>query len=251
MTTLLFCFAHPDDESFSGAGTAMRCAAAGARTVLVTATLGQQGKCGDPPVCTRAELPGVREAELRDAVSIIGFDELHVLGYQDKALADAPPDDVRRALVAIIRRLRPQIVLTFDPGGFNQHPDHIAISRYTSDAVAAAQDARWYPDAGAPHAVQRLLWTPLLAPWDAAGVNDLAGQPSVDFAIDVSAWHDRRVAALRAHRTQHASIDRYFLSRPDLRRILATELWRQAWGPPIPHRPSADLFAGLSSARTV
>ena len=118
MTTLLFCFAHPDDESFSGAGTAMRYAAAGARTVLVTATLGQQGKCGDPPVCTPEELPRVREGELREAAEIIGFDELHLLGYEDKRLADAPDDVIRRSLVEIIRRLRPQVVLTFDPGGF-------------------------------------------------------------------------------------------------------------------------------------
>jgi N-acetylglucosamine malate deacetylase 2 len=48
---ILFCFAHPDDESFSGAGTAMKYAAAGARVVLVTATLGERGRNGDPPVC--------------------------------------------------------------------------------------------------------------------------------------------------------------------------------------------------------
>ena len=251
MTTLLFCFAHPDDESFSGAGTAMRYAAAGARTALVTATLGQQGKCGDPPICTPEDLPRVREAELRQAADIIGFEQLHLLGYQDKALADAPQETVRRTLVEIIRRLRPQVVLTFDPDGFNRHPDHIAISRYTSDAVAAAKDRRWYPDTGEPHAVERLLWTPLLAPWEAVAVHDLTTQPSVDFAIDVSAWYDRRVAALRAHRTQHGSIDRYFLNRPDLRRILTTELWRQAWGPPIPQAPCSDILAGLSGARTV
>jgi LmbE family N-acetylglucosaminyl deacetylase len=251
VTTLLFCFAHPDDESFSGAGTAMRYADAGARTALVTATLGQKGKCGDPPVCTPAELPRVREAELREAAGIIGFDEVHLLGYQDQALADAPHEDVRRTLVEIIRRLRPEIVLTFDPGGFNRHPDHIAISRYTSDAIAAANDGRWHPEAGSPHAVERLLWTPLLAPWDAAAVDDLASQPAVDFAIDVSSWHDRRVAALQAHRTQHGSIDRYFFSRPDLSRILATELWRQAWGPPVAQPPGTDLLAGLSGPRTV
>lgn len=251
MTTLLFCFAHPDDESFSGAGTAMRYAAAGARTALVTATLGQQGKCGEPPVCTPAELPRVRENELREAARIIGFDELHLLGYQDKALADAPPGEVRRTLVGLIRRLRPGIVLTFDPDGFNRHPDHVAISRYTSDAVAASRDARWYPEAGPPHTVERLLWTPLLAPWDAVAARDLTTQPALDFAIDVSAWNDRRVAALRAHRTQHVSIERYFLSRPDLRHILATEYWRQAWGPPVAHPPAADLFAGLSDTTTV
>jgi LmbE family N-acetylglucosaminyl deacetylase len=251
MTTLLFCFAHPDDESFSGAGTAMRYAAAGARTVLITATLGQQGKCGDPPVCTPEELPRVREGELRQAAEIIGFDELHLLGYEDQRLADAPDDVIRRSLVEIIRRLQPQVVLTFDPGGFNAHPDHIAISRFTSDAIAAATDPRWYPEGGEPHTVERLLWTPLLAPWEAAGLADPSANPGTDFAIDVSPWHDRRVAALRAHRTQHQSIERYFFQAPNLPRILATEVWRQAWGPPLLERPGSDLLAGLSGLPAV
>jgi N-acetylglucosamine malate deacetylase 2 len=251
MTTVLFCFAHPDDESFSGAGTAMRYAAAGVRTALITATLGQRGKCGDPPVCTPEDLPRVREAELREAAAIIGFDEVHLLGYEDKRLAEAPGDAIRRSLVQIIRRLQPQVVLTFDPGGFNQHPDHIAISRFTSDAIAAASDPRWYPDAGDPHAVQRLVWTPPLAPWEAAGLEDLSTTPGMDFAIDVAPWHDRRLAALRAHRTQHQSIEQYFFQAPNLPRILATEFWRQAWGPGLAERPGSDLLAGLSSVPAV
>ena len=245
MTSLLFCFAHPDDESFSGAGTAMRYAAAGARTALVTATLGQQGKCGDPPLCTPAELPAVREGELRRAAAIIGFDELHLLNYEDRQLADAPRDEVRSALVAIIRRQRPDVVLTFDPNGFNLHPDHVAISRFTTEAIAAAHDPRWHPELGAPHAVQRLLWTPLVAPWDAVALDRLDDHPGVDFVIDVSPWLQRRVEALRAHRTQHLSIDRFFFQRSDLEQILAREIWRQAWGPPLTRRPAADLLAGL------
>ena len=238
---LLFVFAHPDDESFSGAGTAMKYAAAGSRIVLVTATLGQRGKCGDPPVCRVEELEHVRERELREAARIIGFDALHLLGYRDKELAEAPPDRMRDSLVRIIRSVRPAVVFTFDPNGFNVHPDHVAISRFTSEAIAAAADGRWHPDAGAPHQVGRLLWTPTIPPWEAAAVEDLASHPGIDFVIDVSAYHDRRIAALRAHRTQHLSIDRYFFNRPNLDRILATEVWRQGFGPPVP-RASSDIL---------
>lgn len=245
MTTLLFCFAHPDDESFSGAGTAMHYAAAGARTALVTATLGQQGKCGEPPICAPGDIARVRERELRDAAAIIGFDELHVLPYEDRNLAGAPRDGVRRALVEIIRRLGPAVVLTFDPDGFNRHPDHIAISRFTSDAVAAASDPRWHPELGAAHAVQRLLWTPIVAPWEAVTIERIEDHPSVDFVVDVSRWHDRRVEALKAHRTQHLSIDRFFFQRTDLVEVLGREIWRQAWGPPLSRRPEPDLLAGL------
>lgn len=244
--SLLFVFAHPDDESFSGAGTAMKYAAAGARIALLTATRGERGKTGDPPICTPGELPRCRERELREAATVIGFDELHLLSYRDRELADAPPDEIRRTLVSFIRRLRPSVVFTFDPNGFNVHPDHVAISRFASDAIAAAADPRWLPDTGPPHAVTRLLWTPLYPPWDVAKFDSVSDTPSADFVIDIWPWRERKAAALRAHRTQHLSIDTYFFTQPNLDRILATEVWRHAWGPPIGQRPSPDVLEGLS-----
>jgi N-acetylglucosamine malate deacetylase 2 len=243
--TILFVFAHPDDESFSGAGTAMKYSAAGARTVLVTATRGERGKAGDPPICAGEELGACREKELREAAAIIGFDELHLLDYRDRELSNAPPEEIRNALVSLIRRVRPGVVITFDSNGFNVHPDHVAISRFASDAIAAAADPRWLPDTGNAHIVRRLLWTPTFPPWDAAHFERIDTHPSADFVIDVSDWGERRIAALRAHRTQHLSIDKYFFNQPDPARVLAMETWRQAWGPPLPRRPSNDILAGL------
>jgi LmbE family N-acetylglucosaminyl deacetylase len=74
----------------------MRCQAEGGRAVLVTATLGQRGKAGDPPICRPEELEARREDELRTAARIIGFSDLHLLGYQDRELADAPIADAPR-----------------------------------------------------------------------------------------------------------------------------------------------------------
>jgi LmbE family N-acetylglucosaminyl deacetylase len=243
--TLLFILAHPDDESFSGAGTVMQCAAAGARSILVTATLGERGKVGDPPVCDPRDLATCRAAELRDAAAIIGFDELYLLNYADGDLAHAPPDQIRGELVAHIRNTRPAVVITFDPNGFNVHPDHVAISRFASDAIAAAADPRWHRHAGPPHTVRRLLWTPPVAPWNATLSDRLEEQPGADFVIDVSAWRERRIAALRAHRSQHLSIDRHFFNKPDIDRILAIEIWRQAWGPTVRERPASDVLIDL------
>jgi LmbE family N-acetylglucosaminyl deacetylase len=242
---LLFVFAHPDDESFSGVGTAMKYAANGAKTALITATRGEQGKTGDPPVCAPEELPAVREKELKRAVEIAGLHELHLLDYRDRELGNAPPEDVRRTLVSHIRRLQPWIIATFDPNGFNVHPDHVAISRFTSDAIAAAADRRWEPQSGAPHQVGRLLWTPPFPPWEAAKYEQVEDKAGADFVIDIAAWRDRKAAALRAHRTQHLSIDRCFFNQPDLDRVLSTETWRQAWGPPLRRRPSFDLMEGF------
>jgi LmbE family N-acetylglucosaminyl deacetylase len=242
---ILFFFAHPDDESFSGAGTAMKYRAVGVRSVVVTATRGDKGKAGNPPVCSPGELAAWRERELHEAARIAGFDEVHLLDYHDKELASAPPDDIRRSLVSQIRRLRPLVIATFDANGFNVHPDHVAISRFTTDAVAAAADPRWYPEAGAAYLAPRLVWTPPIAAWDVGTVERLDEQPGVDFVIDVSPWRERKSAALRAHRSQHLSIDRLFFNQPALEERLRIEVWRQAWGPPLRTRPSGDLFEGL------
>ena len=242
---LLFIFAHPDDESFGVAGVARMYADRGGEIALATATRGDAGRAGEPPICSRADLPGRREAELRDAARLLGIGHVAVLDYLDKHLAEAPSHQIRRDLVAVIRRHRPQVVVTFDPDGANQHPDHVAISRFATDAIAAAGDARWHPDTGPAHVVQRLLWMSPVLPWDAPKSPDLAREPGVDFLVDISEYRHVKAAALRAHRTQHVSIDRHFFHLPDVDRILSVETFRQAFGPPLSKRPAVDLFESV------
>ncbi|MEO8256730.1 MAG: PIG-L family deacetylase [Acidobacteriota bacterium] len=238
--SILFVFAHPDDESHWSSGIALRCHHEGVRTALVTATLGGRGTTGG--LCSIDELPGVREQELREAARVLQFDSLEILPYQDKELPNAPPDEIRRALVTIIRRERPSIVVTFDPDGLTMHLDHLAISRFTSDAIAAAADPRWFPASGPGHAVARLLWTAPVMPWDDG---DFAPRPGVDFLVDTSAWWRQRAEALSAHRTQRATLDKLYLKQANVEHLLSFDVLRQAWGPPIERRPADDVFAGL------
>lgn len=243
--SLLFIFAHPDDESFGAAGTAARYAEEGARLTLVTATRGDRGRCGDPPVCAQEELPAVREAELREAARILGIPDVRVLDYRDRELASAPPEEVRAALVRVIREVRPQVVVTFDPHGVNLHPDHVAISRFASDAVSAAADARWHRDAGPPHEVPRLLWTTPRPFYELARLEEPAAEPGVDFLLDVSRWWGKKAGALRAHRSQHIEIDRLFFDVEDSERVLGVEAFRDARRGAEPGGPLDDVFAGL------
>ncbi len=243
MRGILLIYAHPDDESFWGAGVAARYHDEGVRTALVMATRGERGSTGD--LCTIDELPRVREQELREVARIIPFDSLEFLDYQDQQLAAAPVDDVRRSLVHIIRRERPLVAITFDPNGMNGHADHMAISRFASDALAAAADPRWYPDMDPAWRVPRVLWPAPLLPWRIGEERDPAAHAGVDFVIDTSSVRARRADALRAHRTQFGSINRLFLARGDLDEVLGREMFRQAWGPPLPSTPAADLFEGL------
>ena len=244
--SILFSFAHPDDESFSGAGLAGWCLTRGIDVVLVCATRGEAGKAGDPAVSgAPTDLARAREAELREAARIIGINHLHLLDYRDRELSDAPPAEIRRQLVTLLRQYRPDVVLTFDANGFNAHPDHVAISRFTTDALAAAADPRWLPESGPAHEVRRLIWTPPIPPWEAVEKQSLGAEPGIDFVLDISPWRDRKAAALRAHRTQHLSIDRHFLNKPNLEAILSTESYRQAWGPSLEVRPIDDVFSGI------
>lgn len=242
---ILLSFSHPDDESFGAAGLSRRYADAGAEVALVTATRGDAGKAGNPPLCSREELAACREAELRRAAEILGIAPVHVLDYQDKHVADAPVDRIRAELVRLIRLHRPHLVITFDPEGADRHFDHIATARFTIDAVTAAADPRWYPRSGPPHRVQRLLWTPPLLPWEAVHSPNLRAEPGVDFLLDISAYRQTKAEALRAHRTQHISITRCFFSKADVDRILSVEIFRQAWGPAIEGAPGDDVLEGI------
>jgi N-acetylglucosamine malate deacetylase 2 len=242
--SLLLCFAHPDDESFFAAGAICKYRSAGFNVVLCCATRGERGTAGNPPLCTIDELPSLREQELRSAAAILGIHTLKILPYQDQQLAHAPAGEVTASLVHLIRRHKPQVVITFDrTGGGSGHPDHIAISRFTYDAVLAAADERYRPEVEAPHAVSRIVWTGV-APWKLSDRTAIAARPDVDLILDTAAWRDKKEQALLAHRTQAENVERLF-KHADAAAILSTESFRFAWGVPLPHRPADDVFAGL------
>ena len=246
MPCVLLIYAHPDDESFLFAGCARLMARQGFRVALATATLGEEGRLGDPPLCAREELPQQRERELRRACGILGIDDLHLLGYRDKRLSEAQPDEIRRQLTELIRLHRPEIVVTFDPNGLNLHPDHVAISRFCSDAVAAAADPRYLPQTRPAHEVQRLLWTPPLPHWEHLQPQPpWPQQPGADFVIDVREFAQDKIEALRAHESQRISIRRCFFDSPRRDLVFAIEIFRQAFGPTLIRRPMGDLLAGI------
>ncbi|HSR52447.1 MAG TPA: PIG-L deacetylase family protein [Acidobacteriota bacterium] len=246
MACLLYSYAHPDDESFLVAGTSCLYSRQGVTIVLATATLGQKGRRGEPALCSRRELPEVRRKELEEARQLLGIGHVEVFGYQDKELDQAPAEDMRERLTALIRRWRPQVVCTFDPHGLNRHPDHIAISRFTADALSAAADPRYRADLGASHRVQRLLWTPFEPPWEFPEPEPpWPRRPGADFILDIREFAQQKEAALKAHRTQWPSIQRCFFPEDEKGERLSAEVFRQAWGPEVPERPCDDLFAGI------
>jgi len=166
---LLAVLAHPDDESLGFGGTLAKYAAEGIETYLVTATRGERGrfgvlgKGGDP-----AEVGRVREAELRAAAAVLGIREVSLLNYPDGGVDQIEAATAIRAIVAHIRRIRPDVVVTFGPDGAYGHPDHIAISQFATAAIVCAADCSYGVDELPPHRVPKLHYLAWRADkWDA------------------------------------------------------------------------------------
>jgi len=139
---LMAVLAHPDDESLGFGGTLARYSAEGVETYLVTATRGERGRFFSPDrKAEPAEVGRVREAELRAAASVLGIREVLILGYPDGAVDQIDAATAIAAIVRPIRRIRPHVIVTFGADGAYGHPDHIAISQFTTAAVVCAADA--------------------------------------------------------------------------------------------------------------
>jgi LmbE family N-acetylglucosaminyl deacetylase len=163
---LMAVLAHPDDESLGVGGTLAKYASEGADVFLLTATRGDSGRYrghrpGDPQHPGSSALANIREAELRAAASALGVREVFLLDYQDQHLDRANPREVITTIVQHLRRVQPDVVVTFGPDGAYGHPDHIAISQFTTAAITAAAFTA-FPDAGSaaprPHAVSKFYY---------------------------------------------------------------------------------------------
>ena len=135
--TLLGVWAHPDDEAYTSAGLMAEFRRRGDRVVVVTATLGERGT-SDPTTWPPARLAALRHAELRNSLATLDVDELHVLGYED---GGCDRRDGTAAIAGVIADIEPDLIVTFGPDGMTGHPDHRAISRWTTEAWATTRPA--------------------------------------------------------------------------------------------------------------
>ncbi len=235
-------FAHPDDETFATGATLARYADDGVRCSLYCATDGDAGRSSGIPVSSRAELGAMRRTELHAACEILGIGPIVTGGHPDGALHGVDPDVVLGEIVALIRRERPQVVVTFGPEGApTRHKDHRAIHRLATSAFLLAGTATAFAEQVAeglaPHRPARLAYVtwPTPAP-DSAFPTE--GQP-MHVSVAATEWLPRKMAAFLAHRTQreHAG---HFTSLG----MLPTEDYYVASGIAAP-AGSTSLFDGL------
>ncbi len=194
--SLLAVFAHPDDETFRPGGTLALLARRGVRVHLLTATRGEAGSCGDPPMCSVEELPTVREGELRCACAALGIEPPRLLNYRDGHLSEADSEQVIAQILAVVREAHPQVMLTFGPDGLSGHPDHVAIGQWTRESFQRANTVSALYTVAVPQSLaSRLEMTRIRAVAD----------EEIAVTVDVSSVWDAKMAAIHCHMTQLSS----------------------------------------------
>ena len=213
--SLLAVFAHPDDEVFCG-GTLAHYADLGVDVALVCATTGDAGKVTDPELSISGpeELAALRTEELRCSAELLGIKNVIMFGYGDsgraertrtgdtKALMNVSLDEVEEKIREVIKEVRPQVIMTFDPHGAYGHADHLAVHRATSAAFFSTGHLENSP--------RRLFFgvNPIQtarAIGEARGLDPLlygVSDDTVTVRLDVKAQREKKQAALAAHRSQ-------------------------------------------------
>lgn len=288
---LLLVHAHPDDETIGTGVTMAKYVTEGAHVALVTCTLGEEGEVlvpelGHLAAHERDELGGHRRAELASALAALGVTDHEYLGgpgrYRDSGMMGLPTNDrpdcfwqadlleAATPLVRTMRRVRPQVVVTYDDFGQYGHPDHIQAHRVTCYALLLSAVPSFRPELGEAWDVSKLYWTALpqsavqqgIDAFVAAGGQGFFGLEEgqeLDWALD-DAWVTTRVravehepvkiAALREHLSQVGTENDFFrlseLAGPEAMGVEYFRLARGNLGPAGDDGLEHDLFAGLT-----
>jgi len=210
--TVLGIFAHPDDESMGPGGTLAKCAAAGHRVAVLTATEGGAGRLyRQRPAddAQRAELKRVRREETLRACRILGIEHLGFLGWEDGRVRERDPLEVEEAFAGIIRREKPDVVLTFHGSGISYHPDHRTITLAVDGAFRGAARAGWYGrsevESLEPHRAARLYHYTVAESiprqhWPREIY--LSSDDEITTRVDTTDFADLRWEAIQAHASQ-------------------------------------------------
>jgi LmbE family N-acetylglucosaminyl deacetylase len=252
-------FAHPDDETFGVGGSLALHAGDEVELTVILATSGEAGRIADASLATRETLASVREAEDLASWRALGLDpDVRFLRHPDGGLNATPRGELVAEVRAVLEDVAPEVVITFGPDGITGHDDHVAIGAIATEAFGVlrtssggAAFSRLLHNAIAQSTLDRLnelLRGRGLEPMDPAepfmprGVPDAA----IGARVDASGVYERKLEAIRCHKTQDELEDVPFDLWPEM---LSIESFVVAW----PERRSrdpvlGDLFEGLPAA---
>ncbi|MEU6221540.1 N-acetyl-1-D-myo-inositol-2-amino-2-deoxy-alpha-D-glucopyranoside deacetylase [Streptomyces sp. NPDC047022] len=284
---LLLVHAHPDDESINNGATMARYAAEGARVTLVTCTLGEEGEVIPPALAHLASgrddtLGPWREGELAAAMKELGVTDHRFLGgagrYRDSGMMgvaqnhrpgafwSADLDEAAGYLVKVVREVRPQVLVTYDPDGGYGHPDHVQAHRVAMRGAELAADPGFRPELGAPWEIAKIYWNRMPRPvaeaafarlgeaigqtpfTKAAALGDVPGvveDAMITTEIDGTAFASAKAGAMRAHATQIEVAEPWFaLSNALAQPLFTTEYYELVRG--SAGSLETDLFEGVA-----
>jgi len=266
---MLAIFAHPDDETFSAGGVMALAARDGHPVWSICATNGDEGGLADEHG-DHAMDPEIRIRELRCACEALGINEPIFLGYRDSGMENWQPkegafvladrDEIVDRLVGEIRRLRPAVVVTFDPSGGYGHPDHRRISEVATAAFEATREEPAGPRALYHQAIPRSEAEQMVAQWSQGDDRPDAKPPTEDdllqrrrflelarpdaditTRVDVRTVMDRKRAAFACHASQLRQEDWDDAARERFEESLSTEIFVRVWPPARPGETEAAL----------
>ncbi|MCU1527419.1 MAG: mycothiol conjugate amidase Mca [Frondihabitans sp.] len=285
---LLAVHAHPDDESSKGSATYAHYRKLGVEVLVVSATGGEQGSILNDNLAAKAraerDMAGLRFDEMAAAQKAMGIDHIW-LGYHDSGLpeegesvavnsfATIPLEISAEPLVRIIRRFKPQVLVTYDENGGYPHPDHIRSHEISMYAFEAAADPDRYPDAGEPWQISKVYYDRIM---NSARMRAIQKQLTLEVPdspiiekmtemmerwgdrpdlsttrVNVSDSFDERDEALRSHASQIAPDSFFFFWPNDLQtRAWPTEDFQLVSSSVESTLPETDLFAGIPESRT-
>ncbi|MEL6256206.1 MAG: PIG-L deacetylase family protein [Bacteroidota bacterium] len=260
---LMTVFAHPDDESLMMGGTLAKYAAEGVETYLLMATRGERGRFGVNGAKPGIDIVGkVREQELLNAAHELQIEEVSFLNYLDGDLDKSDPQEIISRIAIHIRRVQPQVVVTFGPDGAYGHADHVAISQFTTAAIQKAADPSFLTAAFRPHAISKLYylaWTQ--RKWDLyqkslkkltsrvdEEIREVSAFPEwyITTQVDASAHWEQVWKAIQCHRTQMEMYDENPISEHDHKSLWGDQQFYRVFSTVNGGRAKEkDLFEGI------
>jgi LmbE family N-acetylglucosaminyl deacetylase len=221
MQNLLAIFAHPDDETFSLGGTIAKYAKADWKVELVCATRGEAGDLGPYAENENVNLGNLRQKELEAAAKFLGCHSVTFMDFKDGKMTEASPGDIEDKLTQLMIVHKPDVIVTFDPTGISNHPDHVRLSLAATYAfqVYAKLRHKDKPNDERPPKLYYVCMPESVAsylkkndvipaeahekPW--TGVNDRL----ISNVIDIKRFAAIKKKALRLHVSQQRDVERF------------------------------------------
>jgi len=204
---ILFVYAHPDDESFSSAGTIAKYSKLdNVQVYVAVATKGEAGKLGDPPLTSRENLGSYRENEMREATKILGVKDIIFLNFIDGTLdklSDYDNQQLVQKISKLIIEIRPEILITFPEDGISKHKDHIALHKACLQAIEIAKEIYIIPKiyyTVVPNSLYKSRGIP----------NQGIPDNHITTIIDISDYRQLKYEALTKYKTQTFSVNKVY-----------------------------------------